>query len=191
VDHSKNELRKLVREKIAILPDSYISASNTEISSRVTSLREFACARNILMYCSVEREVDTFEITKAALLADKTVAFPYCYRGGVMQARIVADISELRPSMLGIPAPPDSSSVIAPEDLDLVIVPALVYDRTGFRLGYGGGYYDRFLAGTNAYKAGLARERLIMDKLPRESHDIAVDCIITEDRVFCPTLTMS
>ena len=84
-----------------------------------------------------------------------------------------------------------SAPVIAPEKLDLVIVPALAYDLAGFRLGYGGGYYDRFLTGTQAFKAGLARERLIMDMLPRESHDIAVDSVITEEKIYCPISTMN
>lgn len=180
MNNIKNELRKTIKAEIAVLPDKYISDSDTGLLLRIEALKEFSEARNILIYHSVEREPATPEIAKKALEAGKTVAFPYCYRGGIMQAKIVSRISELKPAMLGIPAPSDTAPVIAPDELDLIIVPALTYDRAGFRLGYGGGYYDRYLSGISAFTVGLARDRLIRDKLPREQHDIAVKCVITE-----------
>jgi len=136
-----------------------------------------------MLYCSVEREPCTLGIAEAALSAGKTVAFPFCFRGGIMQARAVSAVSELRPAMLGIPAPPEDAPVIAPEDLDIVIVPAIAFDEGGYRLGYGGGYYDRYLCSIPAYTIGLARERLIKGSLPRESHDISVRCVVTESEV--------
>jgi 5-formyltetrahydrofolate cyclo-ligase len=64
--------------------------------------------------------------------------------------------------------------------LELIIVPALTYDRMGYRLGYGGGYYDRYLLNIPAFTVGMARERLVRDALPRESHDVAMKCLATE-----------
>jgi 5-formyltetrahydrofolate cyclo-ligase len=64
--------------------------------------------------------------------------------------------------------------------LDFIIVPALTYDREGYRLGVGGGYYDRFLLRTNAFTAGVARERIMRDMLIHEAHDIPVKCVVTE-----------
>ena len=101
-----------------------------------------------------------------------------------MNACTVRSLSELQPAMLGIPAPPDSAPVLSPEELDLILVPALVYDRDGYRIGYGGGYYDRFLSSARAFTIGLGRERLMMDRLPKEAHDIAVECVVTEDKVY-------
>ena len=178
--HLKSELRKNVNDEIAALPDDYITASDGGLLLRVTSLKEFISARNIMIYCSVEKEPDTRAIAGAALSAGKTVAFPYCYRGGIMQARSVSSLDDLQPAMLGIPSPPETAPVVRPEDFELVLVPALAYDRSGYRLGYGGGYYDRYLHGIPAYTVGLARERLIKDELPREPHDIAVKCVVTE-----------
>ena len=176
----KIKLRNTLRAEIAALPDEYISESNRKLYSQVISLNEFSDARNIMIYHSVEREPDTLLIIKTALSAGKTVSLPYCLRGGIMQARIVHSLSELEPAMLGIPSPTSQAPVIAPDKLDLVIVPALTYDREGYRLGYGGGYYDRFLAGVFAHTVGLARELLIKQKLPREPHDIAVKYVVTE-----------
>jgi len=181
---NKDELREILRAEITALPDEYIAESNKGLFLRAVSLNEFISARNIMIYHSVEREPDTISIIEAALSAGKTVAFPYCFRGGKMQARAVRDLTELRPAMLGIPAPADTAPVIAPEELELVIVPALTYDRSGYRLGYGGGYFDRFLSVIPAYTVGLARERLIRDKLPTEPHDIAVKCVITESGII-------
>ena len=166
------------------MPDDYIAASNAGILLRITSLEEYTSARNIMLYHSVGREPDTLELAKAALSAGKTVAFPYCFKGGFMQARIVENLDELRPAMLGIPAPPDTAPVIAPQELDIIIVPALTYDRAGYRLGYGGGYYDRYLSGIPAITVGPARQRLMKYVLPEEPHDIAVKIVATENAVL-------
>lgn len=175
---NKADLRRDLQKEIAALPSDYITKSDRELYFQVTSLKEFIDARNIMMYYSVEREPDTLLIAKAALSNKKTIAFPYCLRGGIMEARIVNSLSELCPSIFGIPAPADTAQIIAPNELDLVIVPALTYDRKGYRLGYGGGYYDRFLRDVSAHTIGLARERLIREELPREPHDIAVKCVV-------------
>jgi len=182
---TKDELRETLRGEIAALPDEYVHESNEGLYLQVASLKEFAGARNIMVYHSVKREPDTIAIIKAALSAGKTVAFPYCLRGGAMQARAASDLAGLRPAMLGIPAPADTAPLIAPEELELVIVPALTYDRAGYRIGYGGGYYDRFLRGCPAFTVGLARERLIRDELPVEPHDVAVKCVVTELGIKC------
>jgi len=178
----KHELRRQVRAMICNLPDDYIVESDSGLYRGVTSLPEFIQAQTVMFYYSVDREPRTLDIVNAAFALGKTVAFPYCYMGGRMEARAVQSLDELVPAMLKIPAPTDASAVIAPEEIDLVIVPALTYDTDGFRLGYGGGYYDRYLSGLRAVTVGLARERLFWDKLPREEHDIPVKCLITEDR---------
>jgi len=177
----KIELRKIIREEIDTLPDDYIAGSNAGILLQVMSLEEYISARNIMIYHSVGREPDTVELVKAALSSGKTVAFPYCFKGGFMQARIVESLDVLRPAMLGIPTPPDTAPVIAPEELDMIIVPALTYNRAGYRLGYGGGYYDRYLSAIPAITVGLARQRLMKYVLPEEPHDIAVKIVATEN----------
>ena len=184
ISEIKARLRKEIGDEVSDLPDDYIAASDEGLFRRVISLDEFVSARNIFIYHSVKREPATLSIALTALSTGKTVAFPLCYRGGIMQARVVSSIAELRPAVLGIPAPPEAAQILSPEELDLVIVPALAYDRRGYRLGYGGGYYDRYLSKTPAFTAGLGRQRLIRDRLPWEPHDIAVKCVITEKGVF-------
>ena len=180
----KEELRRCVLEEIATLPDSYITRSNDKLLLKITSMAEFVAAKTIMLYCSVKREPDTWRIAEAALSSGKTVAFPYCYGRGVMEARSISCLSELRPAVLGIPAPPGDAPVIASDELDLIIVPALTFDIAGYRLGYGGGYYDRYLHNVRAITVGMARERLIKEKLPVEPHDIAVCHVVTEEGIY-------
>ena len=182
--NTKAMQRRLILDEISGLPDDYIAASDKGILLRVTSLKEFIDARNIFIYYSIEREPDTLKIARTAFDLGKTLAFPYCIDGGTMQARAVHRLSELTPATYGIPAPPDTSPLIAPDCFDLIIVPALTYDVTGHRLGHGAGYYDRYITGLPAYTVGLARERLIKGELPREPHDIAVKCVVTESRIL-------
>ena len=184
---TKIALRKQISDEIQALPDDYITASNEGLFLQIASLEEFTAARNIFLYYSVKREPATQKIAKAALSMGKTVAFPYCLKGGIMHARVVRSLDELSPAMLGIPAASESAPVIAPGELEIVIVPALTYDMNGYRLGYGGGYYDRYLHGIPALTLGLARERLIRDELPIEPHDIPVKRIVTERGVLRAT----
>lgn len=179
---TKKDLRKMILKEIDSLTPEYISVSDKGLFLQLTSLMEFIEARNIMVYHSVKREPDTVGIAEAALSMGKTVSFPLCFGNGIMQARTVRSLDELQPAVLGIPAPQESALLVEPGELDLIIVPAITYDRSGYRLGYGGGYYDRYLSGTSAFTVGLARERLVKDELPREPHDIAVRCLMTENR---------
>jgi len=182
----KSDLRRQILEEIEALPDDYIVASDSSLFFQVTSLVEFRDARNIMLYHSVKREPDTIRIAETAFSMGKNVSFPYCLKGGLMQARTVLRLDDLIPAVLGIPAPPDSAELIEPDELELIIVPAITYDKAGYRLGYGGGYYDRYLARTRAFTVGLARARLVKDELPREPHDIAVKLLVTESGGECP-----
>ena len=180
IKEQKIELRRQVGEEISALPDDYVADSDEGIYLKVATFQKFLSARNIMLYYSVKKEPCTHKIAKAAWSMGKTVAFPLCYRAGIMQAHVVSSLNELQPAILGIPAPPGDARIISADEFDLIIVPALTYDSKGYRLGYGGGYYDRYLRAVPAYTLGLARERLVRDKLPIEQHDIPVDCVITE-----------
>ncbi len=176
----KKELRQQLVADINALPEEYIKESNEGLFNRMIELPAFKEARVIFTYYSFRREPDTLKLIDYTLKAGKTVTFPVCFKGGVMEARAVSSVSELAPSSYGLMEPSESTRVFTPEELDFIIVPALAYDRQGYRLGWGGGYYDRFLVRTNAFKAGVARERLLREKLPHDKYDVPVDCIVTE-----------
>jgi 5-formyltetrahydrofolate cyclo-ligase len=176
----KAALRKQLAEKIQAFPEEYIAESNEGLFRVLINMPEFKNAGTIFTYYSLGREVDTVRIIEHALELGKTVTLPVCMKGGVMEARAVRDLGELSKTSFGLLEPLSSTRVVMPEELDFIIVPALSYDRDGFRIGWGGGYYDRYLLRTRAFTAGISRERLLVDTLPRETHDVAVRCVVTE-----------
>lgn len=178
----KKELRARILAEIEALPAGYISESDEGIFENLRSLPQFKAAETIFSYYSLGREPDTLRIIRLALEMGKTVTLPVCFKGGIMEARAVESLAELEETRMGLLEPLSSTRVIPPEALDFVIVPALTFDLDGYRLGRGGGYYDRFLSGLGGFAAGVARDRLVMKTVPREQHDLPVNCVVTENQ---------
>jgi 5-formyltetrahydrofolate cyclo-ligase len=176
----KAALRQLLIAQTEDLPREYITESDAGIFNNLIRLPEFAAAETIFSYYSLQREPDTVKFLEYALRLGKTVTLPVCLKSGIMEARAVSSLSELSESGYHLLEPLASMHVVPPEALDFIVVPALAYDLEGYRLGRGGGYYDRFLLKTKAYTAGITRERLIYEALPREVHDMPVHCVVTE-----------
>lgn len=139
-------------------------------------------SRSILTYVSVGSEPSTREIIKSALNDGKTVAVPNCV-GGEMRFYTLDGLDSLFPGKFGIPTV-DTADKTPFCDFSnaLCLVPALGLDRSGARLGYGGGYYDRFLTAGGIKALALCRERCIFDALPTEEHDIKIPIALTERR---------
>lgn len=184
IKQQKKALRDAVNADIAALSAEYIAQSNRGIFDGVTGLLEYKEARTILAFYSVNREPDTLEIIKHALSEGKTVALPVCEKAGIMHAHVIRSLDDVRPAMLGIPAPDKSAPLLKPEELDFILVPALAFDRGGYRLGYGGGYYDRYLPLSPAFRTGIGREQLLRDKVIREAHDARVACLVTDGQTL-------
>ena len=179
---TKKEFRGILMSRISALDAEYIRSSDRGLFENFVSLEEYERAKTIFAYISCGREPDTVEILNRALADGKTVALPESLPGGIMKARRINSLSELVPGRFGIPAPPEGAEEIAPEDVDLIIVPAVTFDECGRRMGRGGGYYDRYLAASPAFSVGLAREELLTS-VPTEEHDMAVACLVTEKTV--------
>ena len=182
--NEKAELRKHLMEREAGLAESYIAESNAGIITNLFSLPEFQRAETVLFFYSIWSEPDTHEMIRRAFELGKTVALPKTHSKGVMTARKIGGFEELTPSRFGIPEPAESAAVITPDELDFIVVPAVAFDRTGYRLGHGGGYYDIYLSSTSAFTCGAAREKMLVPRVPREKHDIRVSCIVTENEIL-------
>ena len=182
--NEKAELRKQWMEREAGLHENYIAASNAGIIRNLFSLYEFQCAETVLFFYSIWSEPDTHEMIHRALDLGKTIALPKTYPKGVMTARKIVRLDELTPSRFGIPEPAESALVIAPDDLDFIVVPAVAFDRNGYRLGHGAGYYDRYLSSTRAFACGIVREKMLVSRVPLEKHDVRVNCIVTENEIL-------
>ena len=97
-----------------------------------------------------------------------------------MEARAVESLEALVPGAHGLLEPAEGAAIVPPEEIGLTIVPCLAADRNGHRLGYGGGYYDRFLRGAAGASMCLCRARALLEDVPREEHDAAVDMVVSE-----------
>jgi len=182
--NEKTELRKRWMAREAGFTEDYITESNAGIARNLFTLPEFQNAGTVLFFYSIWREPDTHEMIRHALELGKTAALPRTYPKGVMEARRIQGLNDLIPSRFGIPEPPESAAAIEPDALDFIVVPSVVFDREGFRIGHGVGYYDRYLPLSRAFACGIARENMLARRVPREPHDFQVNALVTERRIL-------
>lgn len=175
--------RQLLKARRETAPEKR-RAMDDGIFRRLTALEAYQRAGTVFLYCSTEEEVSTARLLEDALRTGKRVCVPLCTgTRGVMEAREITEPSELVPGRYGIPEPPAWSPAVPPEEIDLCVVPCLAADASGHRLGYGGGYYDRFLARTAAETVVLCPESRFTVTLPAEPHDRSCNIVVTERRV--------
>ena len=161
-----------------------------ELSRRICenalSFEALSNARTVLLYASKGSEADITSLLPVLTKMGKTVGFPRCIDSENMVFHKVSDISELTKGYFGLREPDPALPIIKKEDTGkdtLCLVPALAFDRRGYRLGYGGGYYDRFLSGFSGKTAGITFNGCLTDFIPADAHDIKTDYIITESQV--------
>jgi len=181
----KKALRKQILEKRDDLSENEIRERSKAIINKLYSLPEFKEAKNILFYVSVNTEVDTQQAIKNLLAGnDKTIIIPYVVEDkSLLQLSKLNSFNELERKTSDILEPKEAYiRKYDPEKLDLIIVPGLVFDALGNRIGYGQGYYDKFLKTLNnkPKTIGLAYDFQMVEKIPSKQHDVPVDIIVTE-----------
>lgn len=180
----KRALRKTVREIVDCLEVGYCIQADQAIFRAVTGLEEYKMAETIFCFVGTKDEINTSLIINHALGKGKRVAVPRCVAKGVMEAFVIDSLECLEEGHYGIPEPGEDAPRIAPGDIDLAVIPCLSCSRTGKRLGYGGGYYDRYLQDVHGTKAVICREKVMREDIPMEEHDQMVDMVISENGVF-------
>lgn len=150
------------------------------VARHVLASEAYAKAGTVMAYASFGSEVRTGPLLHAVLSDGKKLLLPRCYARGRMNALLVYSLETLVPGRYGILEPAEGSPVIPPEEIDLVLVPGLLFDRKGYRLGYGGGYYDRFLPGVCGLSVGLSYACQVTWDLRPQPHDVPVHAIATE-----------
>jgi 5-formyltetrahydrofolate cyclo-ligase len=151
-----------------------------QIQGRLLDSKEFQAAKAVALYSPVLNEVFTEQVFREALVRGKLVAYPRV-RGNELEFVHVLDASDLRPGAFGV-LEPVGTSIVSPASLDLAVVPGVAFDRAGYRLGYGKGFYDRGLHGSRCpvFLAGLCFEQQLVNRLPAEEHDVRMDILFTE-----------
>ena len=181
---TKSFLRKQLRITLKKIGALDRKRKSRKIIVRVSKLPAFKKAGSIFTYVALPNEVETHGLIRQALTMKKNVYAPRMNRRSreITFFQIRNFPKDLRKGMFGIPEPrPIASRRGSPQASDLVIVPALGFDRTGRRIGRGGGYFDRFLRkAKRATKIGLAFREQVVKKIPQGSNDVCVDCVITD-----------
>ncbi len=175
-----NEEKAALRKAMRSLPEPRERLVEGEAAaSHLLNWPVFSSAGTIGCYMSMSWEIDTLPVLNAVLQAGKTLALPRTYEKGKMEFRRVSDPAFLQPGRLSIPEPTDEAEVIPPEDLSLLLIPALAVDKKGHRLGQGAGYYDRYLPKTSCTLAALVLSRQVVPSVPCGDRDYLVQWIIT------------
>lgn len=181
---TKSELRGVIAAEVKALSGDYCAEADAAICSTVAESALYQTAQTIFCYIGTDREIDTKALLLRALADGKRLALPLCTGKGIMEARQIQSLEDLVSGKFGIPAPSTDCPVIAPESFDLVIVPCSTGNEKGQRLGYGGGFYDRYLGKTHCPKVLLCRRQLVKPEIPVEEHDLVMDYLVTEDGLY-------
>jgi len=186
----REELRQKVligRDRLTVLE---LEQKSKAVIANLFKLEELHGAPTVLFYASFRSEVQTGAGIKRSLATGMKVALPLSLpENRLLQPYLINDPSkDLRLGYCSIPEPiPEKTEVVDPGELDVVVIPGSVFDQNGGRLGYGGGFYDRFLADQagSAFRVALAFGlQVVEEELPLEPHDQGIDCLVTEEKVF-------
>lgn len=178
----REALRRRLRScREALLPDE-VRAASAAVCARIARLPAFGRAARVALYSAVRGEIDTSELHAALRARGATACYPRVAKGTgpALQFHAVAEVAALTPDAFQVPAPNAAAPEVALGDLALILVPAVAFDRQGFRLGYGRGYYDAALAAAPAaLRIGLGHAFQLVDPFPRRGDDQPVDVVVT------------
>ncbi|MAO64797.1 MAG: 5-formyltetrahydrofolate cyclo-ligase [Balneola sp.] len=187
LQEQKQALRNRVLSDRKEMPEQDWRERSLAILRSLESTEFFKKADSVHTYVSMNqrREVGTDQLIETLLESDKRVVVPVTNFSDHSLTHIVLhSFGELITNKWGVREPEKEQDEVQPENLDLIIVPMAAGDRKGNRLGYGQGFYDRFLEQTMGMKVGLVFSDFLFDKIPAEEFDVKLDVIITEEELI-------
>ncbi|MDA3846230.1 MAG: 5-formyltetrahydrofolate cyclo-ligase [Vallitaleaceae bacterium] len=175
----------LIREKYKYIRNQMspkdVTLCSTVIFKNIMNHDAYKLASCVFVYMSMFHEVDTYDFIVESLALGKTIAIPRI-ENKTMDFYKIEDIEDVKQGYFGI-LEPVSNHILTPRDNDLMIIPGLAFDIQGYRVGYGGGYYDTYISthqGIQYVKAGVAYEVQVTSEVPRKSYDQPIDLLFTE-----------
>ncbi|QXE17510.1 5-formyltetrahydrofolate cyclo-ligase [Clostridium sp. 001] len=179
----KSIIRKKMKEERNKLSNLQKEKLDNSVLQKVIESEEYNKANIIFIFVSYGSEVDTHRIIKKALEQGKNICVPKVIskEDGMVAVRI-HDFNELKSGAYGILEPEDTKFKVEEASIDLCYIPGVAFDKRGGRVGYGGGYYDRFFKKLreNSKKIALAYRFQVLDEVPMEKHDMFIDGIISD-----------
>ena len=182
---TKAELRQSCRDLRSSLDREYIEMASEQAHELLISTEEYRLAKTVLLYYPIKNEISPLSIIESAKRDNKTVAFPLCNtESKTLSFKKVKSVDELKLTSFGLYEPQKQCDDALVDENTLCIVPAIAFSRDGQRIGYGMGYYDRFLKDFVGTSVGFSFSKLILSAIPKEAHDVPLDMIITESEVL-------
>ena len=178
VNTKKAALRKHLLEKRDATSAELRDISSDRIHQNLKQISSFTNSQNIACYFPIGSEINTYDIMLDILGQNKNLLLPRIVNDN-LQFYIVSNLEKLEKGSFEIMEPKDNCKKA--EKIDCVLIPTVGVSKSGVRLGYGKGYYDRFLSLTDTIKISLTYSKQIIKSIPNDSHDIKMDWIVTED----------
>ncbi|MBU2615392.1 MAG: 5-formyltetrahydrofolate cyclo-ligase [Elusimicrobia bacterium] len=184
--------KAIIRQRIAVLRDNWPEKErikmNKLIEKNVYGLKEFEKAKAVMLFVPFRSEVDTLPIIKTALKLKKRVILPRVEKTLAEKKLLAIEINDVKKDLktgaYGILEPFKKAKEVTPEEIELVFVPGIAFDKKGSRIGYGGGYYVRFLKNIPLSKRiGIAYSFQLAGNIPSTKHDLKVAKVLTEKGV--------
>ena len=176
----KTELRQQIKQTRRDMPDEERCALDAAVLKNLLHLREYKLCDKVLCYVSTDIEVDTRAFIDRALADGKQVAVPRCLPDAQMEFHYIGSLSELSPGAFSVLEPSPDAPVARSDERTLLIVPALAIDRRGYRLGYGKGYYDRYISDFAGITVGVCYSRNKLENIYHGRYDRPVSIVVTE-----------
>ncbi|MCK9364784.1 MAG: 5-formyltetrahydrofolate cyclo-ligase [Syntrophales bacterium] len=190
----KKELRKRILKIRNALPPEERAVKSAAITNRLTELQDIRQAATIMVFLNFGSEVQTDDLISWGWEKGKRIVAPLCCpETREMAPCVINDFSDLETGHYGIREPKAACSlVVPPEEIDVVLIPAVAFDRQGRRVGYGGGYYDRFLPKVpRAARIGMVFSCQIVPAVNADAYDIPAQKIVTEKGVIVSVMDVS
>lgn len=154
---------------------------DAEIARRVRLLYQYRCAQVVMVYVSTPIEVDTYKIIANAFADGKRVAVPRCIpETRKMEFHYITSMDELEPGNFGVLEPPETNEIVTDFTRALMLVPGFIFDVYGYRLGYGKGYYDRYMSRYNGAAVGLCYVAELRRRMFHGRFDRTVETVVTD-----------
>ncbi|MFN5726135.1 MAG: 5-formyltetrahydrofolate cyclo-ligase [Pseudanabaena sp.] len=177
---TKKQLRRALLKQRSQIPEQIWQYKSQELCDRITNWQIFHQAQNILAFTSFRQEPDLNQLWQR--FPDKTWGFSRCVDKDLIWHQVaIADFeSNMRSGAFGIVEPRHDLPLMNLDNIDLILIPAVACDRQCYRLGYGGGFYDRWLPNSTGFKAGIIFDDFYINMIPSDIWDMPLDAIITE-----------
>lgn len=184
-EQSKSQLRKLAFKIRLSMTEDQVFEESEEIARRLFNSDIYKSAKRVFSYYSINNEVDTRDINRIILKDKKKLALPVCIDDCNLEFHQIDDLTQVERGVLNIPIPKKKNEIV-PQPCDIMLMPGILFSKTGYRIGYGKGYYDRYLRDKKIFKIGLTYDNLLVDDINYSEFDVKADYIITQTRNFFP-----